>query len=360
MTDRPRLSPLALGLALGLGLGLPATADPASLTVFTWSGYEDPELYALFAERHGGSPSFTFFGDEDEAFQKLVTGFTADLAHPCGDVARWRAAGLLQPFDRDRIAAFDQLLPELVAMDGDAIDATGQVWFLPFDWGNTALTWNIEALTAEEVASLQIFADPRVAGRVSLPDNADDGFSLGLLAVGVTDWTAATDAEWEAAAEFLRRVHANTRFYWQDTTELNQAMAGGEVDLAWAWNATATQLAAEGHPIAMNTDTAEGTATWFCGLVHLASSTADPDLVYDFVNAKLDASVTEYMITAWGYGHSNKAGLAAMDPEVLAEAGFGDFGDLEAFFARSLLQSPLPHERRVWMVTAYERIKAGF
>lgn len=357
MPDRSVLPPLALGLALSLGLSLPAAANPASLTVFTWSGYEDPELHALYVEAHGGSPTFTFFGEEDEAFQKLVTGFAADLAHPCGDVARWRTAGLLQPFDRSRIAAFDQLMPELVAMDGDAIDATGQVWFLPFDWGNTALTWNTEALSAEDVASLQIFADARLAGRVSLPDNADDGFSLGLLAVGVTDWTRASDAEWQAAAEFLRRVHANTRFYWQDTTELAQAMAGGEVDLAWAWNSAATQLSAEGHPVAMSTDTAEGTSTWVCGLVHLASATADPDLIYDYVNAMLDASVTEYMITAWGYGHSNAVGLAAMDAQVLAEAGYGD---LDAFFARSLFQSPIPHERRVWMVATYERIKAGF
>lgn len=357
MPDRSPLPPAALGLALVLGLALPAAADPTDLTVFTWSGYEDPELHALYVAEHGGSPSFTFFGDEDEAFQKLVTGFAADLAHPCGDVARWRSAGLLQPFDTSRIPAFDQLMPQLVAMDGDAIDETGQVWFLPFDWGNTALTWNTEALTPEDVASLQVFADPRMAGRVALPDNADDAFALGLLAVGVTDWTTATDAQWEAAAEFLRRAHANTRFYWTDTTELNQAMAGGEVDLAWAWNASATQLAAEGHPVAMRADTAEGNSTWVCGLVHLASATADPDLIYDYVNAMLDASVTEYMITAWGYGHSNAAGLAAMDPQVLTQAGYGE---LDSFFARSLFQSPIPHERRVWMVSAYERIKAGF
>jgi len=46
-----------------------------------------------------------------------------------------------------------------------------------------------------------------------------------------------------------------------------------------------------------------------------------------------------------------------MDPAVLEEAGYGD---LQAFFDNSLFQSPLPHDRRMWMVTTYERIKAGF
>ncbi len=40
-----------------------------------------------------------------------------------------------------------------------------------------------------------------------------------------------TDAQFEEASAFLREVHKNVRLYWSDTTEIVQALSGGEVDL---------------------------------------------------------------------------------------------------------------------------------
>ena len=70
------------------------SAEDGELTVFDWSGYEAPEFHPGYAAKHGQSPTFTFFGDEDEAFEKLRAGFKADLSHPCSQsVVKWREAG---------------------------------------------------------------------------------------------------------------------------------------------------------------------------------------------------------------------------------------------------------------------------
>ena len=83
-----------------------AIAEDSELTIFDWSGYEDPSFHPNYVEKYGESPTFTFFGDEDEAFEKLRAGFKADLAHPCSQsVVKWREAGLLQPLDTSRIEA---------------------------------------------------------------------------------------------------------------------------------------------------------------------------------------------------------------------------------------------------------------
>ena len=42
----------------------------------------------------------------------------------------------------------------------------------------------------------------------------------------------ATDEQFKQASDFLREVHKNVRLYWTDNTDLSQAMASGEVDLA--------------------------------------------------------------------------------------------------------------------------------
>src|SRR5690606_19651071 len=131
------------------------------------------------------------------------SGFTADAAHPCSQsVPKWMEAGLPEPLDISRIERWNDLNEDFRAIE--AYKKDGEYYFVPVDWGNTALTYNTEALTEDQVKSLQIFADPAMAGKVSIGNNVDDAYALGFLATGVTDWTKATDEEFKAASDFLR------------------------------------------------------------------------------------------------------------------------------------------------------------
>jgi spermidine/putrescine-binding protein len=360
LTGRLRLSTalVVAGAVAALSAG-PGIAADGELTLFEWSGYEDPAFHPRYLEKHGDSPTFTFFGDEDEAFEKLRAGFKADLAHPCSQsVVKWREAGLLQPLDTSRIEGWDDILPGLMAMKDLATTADGQAWFMPWDWGNTSLTYNTEKITLEEVGSLRAFADPKFKDRVSLPDNVDDAYALASLVIGLKDWTQMTDAQFEEASAFLREVHENVRLYWTDATEIIQALGGGEVDLAWAWNDASTQLSNEGQPFAMNKATEEGVTTWVCGYVHLKDAPGSVDKVYDYLSAvNADPDVANYLVNDWGYGHGNEKAMAAVDEEILKDKGYAD---VEAFVDKTLFQSPLPPELKQRMIAEFEKIKAGY
>lgn len=345
----------AAAAALCLTMGT-AGAQDAELVVFDWSGYEDPEFYKGYTEEHGQGPTFAFFGDEEEAFQKLRAGFKADLAHPCSQsVNRWKDAGLIEPMDASKISAYGDLIPGLRDMAG--FNDGDKVWMVPIDWGNTALTYRTDLVDEADVASLQAFADPKFAGKVSVGDNVDDAYALGFLAVGVTDWTKASDEEFQKASEFLRKVHQNVRVYWQDGASLAQAMASGEVELAWAWNETSVTMQAEGHPVVMKRDTEEGLSTWVCGYAKLANGEGSDEKVYDFINAWLEERTADYIVNAWGYGHSNQVGLNKIDQATLASMGYDN---LEAFRAKTLWQAPMPSALREKMIAEFEQIKAGF
>ncbi|MEO3389247.1 extracellular solute-binding protein [Mesorhizobium sp. CAU 1741] len=349
---------MALAAALTAGSSGIALAADEDVSVFDWAGYEDPGFHPDYVKKHGDSPSFSFFGDEDEAFEKLRAGFTSDLAHPCSqNVVKWRDAGLLQPLDPARIDAWEEILPGLKSMNNLMTDGEGTAWFVPFEWGNTLVTYRTDKVDEADIQSLKAFADPKFQGRVSMPDNVDDAYALAALATGHTDWTKMTDADWDAASAFLREVHKNVRLYWLDNTELSQAMAGGEVDLAWAWNETATTLMADGVPAAMKRDTDEGLSTWVCGYVHLKDAPGNTDKVYDYLNAILTPEVATYLVNDWGYGHANATGMAKIDPEVLESTGYGD---LEAFVDKTLFNSPLPPETKSKLIEEFERIKAGY
>ena len=132
---------LALGGALAASAAAFAVAADKDLIVFDWSGYEDPSFHPKYVEKNGDSPTFAFFGDEDEAFEKVRSGFKADLGHPCSQsVTKWREAGLLQPLDTSKITGWKDLNPGIMAMKDLATTSDGKAWFMPWDWGNTQLT----------------------------------------------------------------------------------------------------------------------------------------------------------------------------------------------------------------------------
>jgi spermidine/putrescine transport system substrate-binding protein len=344
-------------VAAGLLAGGAAAAADKKLTVFDWSGYEAPEFHQAYIDEHKASPSFVFFGDEEEAMQKLKAGFRADVAHPCSQsVAKWRDAGLIKPVDTARIKAWADILPEITAIPDFMKTADGKAWVVPFEWGNTFLVYNSDEVKPEDVTSLMAFADPKFAGKVSIGDNVSDAYALASLVVGVKNWQAMTDEEFQKASDFLRQVHKNVKLYWTDNTQLSQAMADGEVTLAWAWNETPTTLKKDGKPIEVNRDTKEGLSTWVCGYVLLKNGKGDEARAYDYLNAVLDPRVSPGLVSDWGYGHANGAGMAKVDPEELKKRGYDD---VNRFIAKTLFQSPVPPKLQAKMNAEFERIKAG-
>lgn len=350
-----RFNLTAAVVAIMLGAGT-SYADDAGLTVFDWSGYEDPNFFSAYVEEHGDKPTFSFFGDLEGAFLKLRSGFKADLAHPCSySIPKWVEAGLLAPLDVSRIDRWDDLNRDFRDMSLPTADE--KPYFVPIEWGNTALTYNVDFLSEDEVTSLQVFADPKHAGRISIGDNLYDAYALGFLAVGVTDWNKATDEDFQAASDFLRKVHLNVRDYWSSGASLAQLMQSGEVYLAWAWNETYATLNKEDVPIKMNRDTDEGSSSWVCGYSALADAPGSIDKAYDFLNAWLSPESAEYMVQTWAYGHANAKAMNEMNQDIVAAAGLDSSDEL---LSKRLLQSALDPEMQKKMIKEFEMIKAGF
>ena len=110
-------------------------------------------------------------------------------------------------------------------------------------------------------------------------------------------------------------------------------------------------------PVAMNRDTKEGLSTWVCGYVRLKGGTAPDSEVYDYLNAVTAPDVSNYLVTQWGYGHSNKLGMAKVDPKVLKADGFDN---VEKYTAKTLFQSPVPIAMKQKMIAEFQKIKARF
>jgi len=339
--------------ALALALAVPARAADPELLVFDWAGFEVEGLYAAYKEKNGDGPTYSFYGSDDEAFQKVASGFKADVAHPCSQmVSKYRDAGLIEPWDTSKIPDFANIDPKF--LNSPVFKDDGGVWYIPTDWGVTAIAYNTEEVPAEDVKTLQVFADPKYAGRVSLPNSSDDVWALAYLATGVTDWTNVTDEQFAAAAEWLRKVHPNVRSYWNDPAEMSQIMASGEVLIAWSWNDGVAYLKDDNYPVGFEREPKEGSSTWFCGLVNLKDGPGKEEKAYDFVNSWLRTDAAPALLDAIGYGHANTVAMAAMDQAAVEAAGLGPIN------APTLAQTPNDDALREKQLAEFEKIKSGF
>ncbi len=98
-----------------LAIATAAQAADPELTVLDWAGWEIDGMLQPYVDKHGQKPSYVFFADDDEAFQKVSSGFKADVVHPCAaSVPRYKEAGLVEPWDTSRITEFANIPERMV------------------------------------------------------------------------------------------------------------------------------------------------------------------------------------------------------------------------------------------------------
>lgn len=349
------MSPNTLRLATVALLGLTglARAGDAELTVFDWSGFENQALIEPYVAKYGQMPTYALFGDDDEAFQKLTSGFKADVAHPCSQmIQKYRDAGVIEPWDVSKIPNFKEIDPRF--LNSKIFSDDKGVWYIPTDYAYTAIAYNTKEVPAEDVASLQVFTNPKYEGKISLPDNADDVWALALLATGVTDWTKVTDEQFTAAADWLRKVNPLVKAYWSDPSQLSQLMASGEVTLAWSWNDSIALLRSQNFPVAFQRQAKEGASSWFCGFINLKDGPGKEEKAYDFINAWLDHGSAKGLLDNFGYAATETVSMSQIDPALLKAA------DVDPISTTLLAQTPLDPALRDRMVAEFEQIKSGF
>ena len=344
------------GLALSLALAsaaFPVWSQDTNIRVMDWAGFDAPGLYADYEAKWGVKPDYEFVTSDDETFQKVNSGYEADVLKGCSQmVPKYREAGLIQPWDATRIPELKNIDPAF--LNSPVIQDQDGIWMIPTDWGVTAVAYNAEMVPAADVASLQIFTNPAYLGKTALPDASDDVWALAYLATGVTDWTNITDAQFQAAATWLRAAHKNVRAYFNSSTEMAQMMTSGDILVAWSWPDGFNYLSKDGFPVGNQRNPVEGITSWFCGVVHLKNAPAGDERAYDYVNSWIRPAAAKVLVDEIGYGHVNTEGMKVFDPETLDKLGLGPVTGL------ALPQLPISGAQRERQLTEFENIKAGF
>ncbi len=341
--------------ALGIGVAvmplIPGRASAAEqATLFTWDGYEVAELHKAYNKKNGEAPGFAIFADEDEAFQKMRAGFTPDVSHPCSyNVPRWRDAGLLQAIDTKRISNWGDVISSLKTIDGTQKD--GKQWFVPFDWGNTSILYRTDLVDIKE-ESWGLMWDERYKGRLSTFGSIDETVPYAAIYAGIDPYNMS-DGDMAKVRALLKKQRPLIRFYAEDETSIEQAMAAGEIVAGSTWNSSAAALKSQGLSVKfMNPK--EGIMTWVCGLV-LLKEAPNVDKAYDLIDGMLAPDAGAFMIEDYGYGHANGKSFDLVSDDVIQAAGLSR--DVEAFLKKGIFSKQFKDRDAV--TAMFEEVKAG-
>ena len=286
--------------------------------VFEWSGNDDPSFYPAYAAEHG-RPDFAFYASEQEMATKVRNGFPADIAHPCAESwGRMDDAGVLAAIDVSRLSHWPDVFDGL--REHRAIrDAEGNIKMLPCDWGNSSIVYRTDLYDGEE--SWCMLFDERYEGKLSSFDSESSVLVAGLCQGYGEDSFDMSDEMLTEIRPLVEKQARLVRFYWNDLTEVENAMANGEIVAAYAWNSAVKNLKEQGIPVAFAVPK-EGILNWLCGLSVVKGGEGDEELVYAFLDAWLSPEAGKFLLEERGYGHSNRETFRIADPEKVAELGF--------------------------------------
>lgn len=347
---------IAAGVAAAVTTGGAAVAqdDPAAIGYMTFAGYDEPMFHDAYLQKYGGSPSVTYFADEQEGIAKVRGGFAADVTHVCTDNLQfWRGYDLIEPLDVSKLEHWDEVLPQLQAIPG--IQDEQGLWMIPWDWGFTSVIYRTDVVTFDE-QSFSVLLDPAYAGRVSIQDSiVDVGPTVGLMA-GVADPFHLQQDEYDDWRATMQHLHAQSRFYWNDPTTLHQAMASGEIVVALGWPDTVAGMQEDGVPVDIMTEPREGLLTWVCGLALLKNGEGDRDQVYDFINAMTAPGSGKALIEDFYLANANRESYSDVDPGHLAAL---KLDHVEDRLSNARFFEPVDPETSRRLISTFEEVKAG-
>ena len=234
-----RLSVLVLLLVMGAlrGSGPAVAGDSGQLIVLDWAPFDDKKYYEDFDKKYPGAAE-VHTKDDDAAIYSAVTvaGEHADIIHPYTTwLKRWVDEGLVEEIDTKRLANWSKV-PDALKKIGRF---NGKQYFVPWDVGFSSILYNTEKVK-DPINSWEALFNKRYKGHIFM---FDDGPSAVEVYTYIhPDEKHKYDEKNITTQQFADKVRDAwieqkelNLDYWTDEQKLVDAMADGNVWVAYAW-----------------------------------------------------------------------------------------------------------------------------
>ena len=307
---------------------VPAAEMTGSLTVLDWAGYDAFDFWVDFQNTYPKvTVNFEIGASDADIYSKMKAGDQADIFHPyTGWLQFYVDEGLVEEIDTSRLTNWDKV-PDSFKKIGQI---NGKQYFLPWDWGFTSILYRTDKVP-EGVDSWAALMNPKFKGHVSTWDDGPGAVTVSAYIHGWDETKITPEQLATIKEEWIQQRDVNL-FYWAGEPELVDAMANGDVWVAYAWQGAYATLLGQGVPVAY-ANPKEGRNSWV-GVYGIRKGSQNYDLALKFLDAKLAAATGNNVVNLFYYGHSNqdvmngitdptlKQAFSIDDPNILQKTNF--------------------------------------
>jgi spermidine/putrescine transport system substrate-binding protein len=343
----------------------PVTAEPTTMSILEWGGYEAAgtkaqtagmtEAGKSYIDKYGpNSVTYTYITDDDQALQKATSSGPFDLLHPCHEnIPDYVTRNLVQPWDTDLLPSFSQLNPYLVEQG----KINGKQYMIPWDWGYGSLTYRTDHVDAADATGWELAWNPKYKGKISLWSGASTNFEVAALKLGIDPkkMDNLSDAQLEQCKQSLLEQKPLNKFYWEsEYGQMQPAIKSGTVWIAYSWQDTLVSMKAAKVPVEF-LNPSQQRLSWFCGFM-LGKDTANYYHAHEYVESFINKAACAQMTNAYAYGTANTT-VAATDITDQALAQSLQLGDPHAIATSAHLQSWAPNRSK--LLLAWQEVKSA-
>jgi len=307
---------------------VPAAEMTGSLTVLDWAGYDAEAFWVDFQNTYPKvTVNFEIGASDADIYTRMKAGDQADVFHPyTGYLQFYVDEGLVEEIDTSKLTNWDKVPDHFKAIG----QINGKQYFVPWDWGFTSILYRTDKIP-EGVDSWAALMDPTYAGHISMWDDGPGAVTVSSYIHGYDETNISSEQLATIKAEWIAQRNLNL-FYWAGQTEMEEAMASGDVWAAYAWQGSYAVLLGQGVPVAY-ANPKEGRNSWV-GVYGIRKGTQNYDLALKFLDAKLAAATGNNVVNLFYYGHSNqdvmngitdatlKQAFSIDDPNILSKTNF--------------------------------------
>jgi putrescine transport system substrate-binding protein len=336
------------------------------LNIYNWVDYIAPETLIAFEQEFGIRVNYDNFDATPVVEAKLLAGSTGYdvVLQELRYSTRLMRVGVFQPLDHAQLPLWGNLDPWV--MNNMARDDPGNSYAVPYMWGTTGFTYNIdmvlERMPDAPVDSAAMMFDPAVAAHfadcgISLLDDSSTVVPLVMLYLGYEPHSMDPVQLAEAEA-VLKSVRPFIR-YISSGKALND-LPNRDICIAMTWSGDYTQAQARADEVGADVRLAysvpkEGTVLWFDTWL-IPADAPHPGNAHLFLNFIMRPEIIAAISEFTGYANANLASVPFLDEELYQDPAAYPPLEARQGWQAGLIYDPKMERRRTRL---WSRVKTG-
>lgn len=292
----------------------PVAQTKGELAVLEWAGYDAADFWIDFKNKYPEvKVSFEIGSSDADVYGKMKAGSKADIFHSyTGWLQFYVDEGLVQEIDVSKLANWSKV-PESFKAIGRI---NGKQYFLPWDWGFTSVLYRTDKVSGT-IDSWAALLDPKYKGHISTWDDGPGAVTVSSYIHGYDETNISPEQLAAIKDEWVKQRPLNL-FYWAGEPELIDAMANGDVWVAYAWQGAYATLLGKGVPVAYASPK-EGRNSWV-GVYGIRKDSPNYDLALRFLDEKLGTATGNNVVSLFYYGVANDEVMKGISDPALKQA----------------------------------------